>query len=340
MFGASGTTGVELVRLIDGHPELTLKFATSRGAAGKNLRTVDPAALSVELTHPDDVALSDVDIAFLCLPHGEGPLLVERCLSADLLTIDLSGDYRLTDPELHLAVYGSARSSTVAEHAVYGLTECNREAVAQSRFVSNPGCYPTCAGLALYPLARHGLLPATIIIDAKSGISGAGRKATSVTHFTSVADDVRPYQLGRAHRHAPEIEQSLSDWGADGSRVVFCPHIVPLERGMLATIVVEIPDGQTLEDIRALYSATYDDEPFVDLLPVDEPARIRGVVRTNRASIGLAAVDGLPFVVITSAIDNLLKGAAGQAVQNLNAMLGIPETLGLGAPTATMGVPA
>lgn len=338
IIGASGTTGVELARLVHEHPRLTLAFATSRGAAGQSLRSVDPAAVPVTLVHPDDARIDEVDAIFACLPHGESAAVVERCVRAGTRIIDLSGDFRLADPKLHRSVYGSERTEEIASRAVYGLTECNREAIASARLVANPGCYPTCVGLALYPLARAGRLPQTVVVDAKSGISGAGRKPTPVTHYTSVVDDVRPYKLGRSHRHTPEIEQSLSGWGA-GTRVVFCPHLVPLERGMLATIVVENA-GADAESIRELYRAAYDDEPFVELLPPGEPARIRGVARTNLAVIGLEPIEDPSYLVITCAIDNLLKGAAGQAVQNLNRMFGIPETVGLGVSAAPIAVTA
>jgi N-acetyl-gamma-glutamyl-phosphate reductase len=211
----------------------------------------------------------------------------------------------------------------------------HREAIGGASIVSNPGCYPTCAGMALMPLARVGALPDTLVIDAKSGISGAGRQPTATNHFCSVTNDVRPYNLGRAHRHTPEIEQSLAAMGrgavASHPRVIFCPHVVPLERGMLVTVVLEVPQ-LTGAEVHALYVEHYADECFVEVLPISEPARIRAAALSNNVVIGITPVEDTRHVVVTCAIDNLLKGAAGQAVQNMNLMFDLPETAGL-APT-------
>jgi N-acetyl-gamma-glutamyl-phosphate reductase len=333
VYGASGTTGTELVGLLARHPHTHLTFATSRSYAGQSLRAVDPAAPEISLSDPADVKLDSVDIAFTCLPHGQAAGTVETIASSGVRVIDLSGDLRLRDEATHARVYGSPRSREVAERAVYGLTETVRERLGDARIVSNPGCYPTCSALPLLPFVRRGLIEGDVVIDAKSGVSGAGRAAKPLTHFCAAVDDVRPYALGRAHRHVAEIEQTLDDGARDGAgaRIVFCPHVVPIERGMLATIVLSAP-GVTAESALAICREDYDDEPFVDVLPAGEAARIRTVVRTNRAAIGVAAVEGTDRLVLTGAIDNLLKGAAGQAVQNMNVMLGLPETTGLEDP--------
>lgn len=327
VFGATGTTGAELSTILQQHPACVIKHATSRSRAGGVLCDVEPSAPAVPLVHPDDVALDDVDVAFVCLPHGEAAAISERCVSAGVPTIDLSGDFRLRDGEVHGRVYGTQRSSELAELAVYGFTEVARASIAGAKLVSNPGCYPTCAGLALYPLARAGLLPRTIVINALSGISGAGRKATDKTHFCAVADDVRPYLLGRSHRHTAEIEQLLARLGAP-RQVIFNPHVVPLERGMLVTITLDVPTATT-EAIHERYVDAYDGEPLVEVLPLGEPARIRRVIRTSRAAVGIHPVADTRSVVITAAIDNLRKGAASQAVQNMNLLVGHPETMGL-----------
>jgi N-acetyl-gamma-glutamyl-phosphate reductase len=337
IFGASGTTGAELARLIDEHPACTVKHATSRSHAGKSLRTVDPSAADLPLVHPDDVTLEGLDVAFVCLPHGHAAPFVEKCAEAGVKTIDLSGDLRLRDEELHAQFYGTPRSEKIAAKAVYGLTEVSRDDIAKADVVSNPGCYPTCSAIALYPLAERGLLPDTVVVDAKSGISGAGRNATATTHFCSVADDVRPYKLGRSHRHAAEIEQTISTLGKRTARVVFCPHVVPLERGLLVTIVVDV-GVLTPSEVHDLYADTYGDEPLIEVLPMDTPARIRAVARTNGAVVSIHPVVGTRHVVITCAIDNLRKGAAGQAVQNMNLMFGLPEVMGL-APAPARGWP-
>lgn len=328
IFGASGTSGVELARVLVDHPGFQLAFATSRGERGRSLDEIDPAGPSLALEHPDDVALDRVELAFLCVPHGTAGPLAQRCIESGARVVDLSGDHRLRAPEAHADTYGSERSEALASEAVYGLTELARERVAAARLVANPGCYATAAILPLAALARAGRLDDLPVVDAKSGVSGAGRVPTATNHFCSVAGDVRPYKVGRAHRHVREIEQELTNASASDapSRVVFNPHLVPLERGIEATIVLR---GCTARAAREALSATYRDEPFVRLLPEGQTARIRAVVGTNRADVGVAAVAGTDACVLTVAIDNLQKGAAGQAVQNANVMCGWSETTGL-----------
>jgi N-acetyl-gamma-glutamyl-phosphate reductase len=330
IYGASGTTGVELTALLSSHGHCELVFATSREYAGRSLRSVDPAAPDVSLVDPADVTGRQADVIFVCLPHGHAARVAETALESGARVIDLSGDLRLRSSKLHAETYGTPRCEELAREAVYGLTEWARPRLPAARLVSNPGCYATCAALALQPLARRALLEHVVIIDAKSGVSGAGRQATASTHFCAVADDVRPYKLGHQHRHTPEIRQLLA-WstpeGLTQPRIVFCPHVVPIERGMLATIVARLP-GRTPGEVRRSYEEDYGDEPFIELLGPDEPARIRAVVRTNRAVIGVHEVPDDEHVVITCAIDNLLKGAAGQALQNMNVMFGFPETEG------------
>ena len=291
--------------------------------------------------HPDEVPIAEIDVAFVCLPHGQAAPLVEVLVEQSRCrVIDLSADLRLRDSALHARVYGSTRGARVAEAAVYGITELYRGALCDARVVSNPGCYPTCAGLALWPLAEHGLLRERVTINALSGISGAGRATTPSTHFCAVADDVRPYKLGRSHRHSAEIEQILADAAPAGEQappVVFCPHVVPLERGMLATITVRVGE-LTAGEVHELFERRYADETFVELLPLGEPARIRAVVRTNRAQIGVHDVEGSDDVVLTCAIDNLVKGASGQALQTMNLMLGRAEHSGF-APTEHARLP-
>lgn len=327
--GASGTSGAELVRLLEEHPGTRLGFATSRGDAGSRLDEIDPAAPPVRLRHPDEICPGSTDVVFLCVPHGSAGEVAERWLDAGARVIDLSGDHRLRDPQRHARVYGSPRSPAVAESAVYGLTELARHRVADARIVSNPGCYATAVGLALAPLAEVGALTGLPVVDAKSGVSGAGRAATATSHFCSADQDVRPYKPGRAHRHVAEIEQLLD--GKDPARqhrIVFTPHLVPLERGIEATIVLPGVAGGA-DEARRILEDRYDGEPFVRVLEPGRAARIRGVARTNRAHLSVFPVDDLDAVVLTVAIDNLLKGAAGQAIQNMNVMLGLPETTGL-----------
>ena len=329
ILGASGTSGAELTRLVEDHPDLELRFATSRSAAGRSLCDLDPACPDVPLVHPDDADLGSVELVFTCLPHGASAPIVKDVLAAGPRVVDLSGDYRLRDAGLHTSVYGSPRDPAVAERAVYGLTELTRREGDRARLVANPGCYPTCAALGLAPLVARDMVDGPVIIDAKSGVSGAGRSPKTGTLFVSVVDDVRPYKLGAAHRHRVEIAQTLQRVAPDGKpapTVIFNPHVVPIERGMLATMVVRTP-GHSAADVLDALRETYAGEPLIEVR--DQPARIRAVARTPRAQLGVSDVAGTDHVVVTSTIDNLGKGAAAQAIQNANRMLGLPETLGL-----------
>ncbi|MCR9164451.1 MAG: N-acetyl-gamma-glutamyl-phosphate reductase [Nannocystaceae bacterium] len=332
VLGASGSSGAELIRLLSKHPRFSVSFATSRQYAGHSLRRVDPAAVDIELCHPDDADTSCVEAVFTCLPHGSSAPAVKRSRSGGARVIDLSGDFRLRDPETHRTVYGSPRDEQLAAEAVYGLSEFAEARVREAGLVANPGCYPTCTALAVVPAVKRGLLRGPLIINALSGVSGAGRTPSAKTHFCAAVDDVRPYNVGSSHRHVPEIEQSLRAWspaGAPELPVIFNPHLVPLERGMLVTITASLP-SLTPAELHEVYTDAYRGHDFVDVLPMGEHARIRAVARTNRAVIAIAP--GHPrtrHAVITCAIDNLLKGAAGQALQNANTMFGFPIQEGL-----------
>ena len=337
VLGASGASGAELIGLLAGHPACELRFATSREHAGRSLRTVDPGAEDVPLVHPDDADPAATDVVFACLPHGASAPVVERCRARGARVIDLSGDLRLRTPQAHADAYGTPRSQSLLEQTVYGLTEIARPELRDATIVSNPGCYPTATALALAPLARRGLLPSEVVVHAVSGVSGAGRTPSRTTHFCSAVDDVRPYKLGHMHRHVAEIEQTLDDLvrghaepNGRKTRVLLNPHLVPIERGMLVTIAIPLTEV-TAAEAHELFVEDYRDAPFVEVLPLGEPARIRHVARRHRAMIGLVGAPQREHnVVITSAIDNLVKGAAGQAVQNMNLMFGLPEHYGLG----------
>ncbi len=331
--GATGNTGVELVNILTTHPQVEVVFGTSRGRRGQRLAAVDPGSTDLVLQHPDDVRNTKVDVVFLCLPHGASAPAAEEWSNRGPRVIDLSGDLRLTDPEQHSSVYETPRAQSLMRKVVYGLPEVNRDALAQALVVSNPGCYATASTLALLPLAEKGLLTKPVVIDAKSGVSGAGRAATETTHYCSANQDIQPYKVGRVHRHVPEIEQTLTAaHGGNPVTVVFIPQLVPLERGILITTVVHTP-GESGKGIHALYTARYADHPFVRVLPLGDLARIRGAAYTNRAVISVTPIPDQEMVLLTCAIDNLLKGAAGQAVENMNLMFGLPETAGLrGAP--------
>lgn len=330
VYGASGTTGTELIRLLVGHPRCAVAFATSREFSGQSLRQVDMSAPDVLLNDPEDVDPSQVDVVFVCLPHGHAAACVDRCHRAGVRVIDLSGDLRVTNPAAHADAYGTSRNEDLLAHTVYGLTETARSAISDAAIISNPGCYATCVGLALWPLAQNGLLNDLVIVNALSGVSGAGRSPTHQTHFCSVFEDVRPYKLGRSHRHVAEMEQYLGWWTRSSlstPKIVFNPHVIPIERGMLATIVTRA-SSVGVEALRDLYLEQYAEECFIALMPEGESARVRGVTRTNQVSIGIEVVPETDQIVITSAIDNLMKGASGQAMQNMNLMFGLPEEEG------------
>ncbi len=329
VLGATGMTGTELIKQLQHHDACQIVYATSRGSAGKSLQDIDPSAPDITLQSPEACAPEDVDIAFICLPHGTTAQITERYLKHNVRVLDLSGDLRLTSERLHQTTYGTPRPEGLAKEAAYGLTEFNREQIKHSKLVSNPGCYPTCSMMGLAPLIQSKTVTGTIVINAVSGISGAGRSPKAGTHFCMAYNDVKPYKVGRHHRHVPEIEQTISRLAEtqESPKVIFNPHTVPVERGMLATITVET--SLSFQEVRALYEEAYGNEPFVRLLPEGRQAQLRAIQGTNHTVIGLHEVEGSQHIVITSAIDNLLKGAAGQAIQNMNVMLGLPETQGL-----------
>jgi len=248
--------------------------------------------------------------------------------------VDLSADFRLSDCATYEKWYKTQHAAPeLLAEAVYGLTELYRDQVRGARLVANPGCYPTSVILGLYPLVRHGLLAGErVIVDAKSGVSGAGRKPKLTTHFVEAHDNLSPYNIGHAHRHVPEMEQELNKYRGQGTenraRVVFAPHLLPVNRGILSTMYVELAEEWPAERLVELYRGTYAGEPFIQVLPAGRLATLRHVVYTNRCAISLTPVDDRQWIVC-SAIDNLIKGASGQAVQNMNVMFGLDETLGL-----------
>lgn len=333
VLGATGYTGLEVVRLLARHPDVELIFATARSDAGRRLCDLYPVPLDLMLGNVEQVDLAEADVVFLCLPHGESQEYARRGADAGAVVIDLSADHRLSDPERYRAWYGlEHRYPEALAGAVYGLTEWRRDAVRDASLIANPGCYPTSILLALGPLLAAGLLDgATVIADSKSGVSGAGRSPRVDSLFVEVNENLRPYNVGTAHRHVAEIEQELALLG--GARapagIVFSPHLLPVSRGILSTIYVPYPAGHSEEAVRALYEEAYAREPFVWLLPDGQTASLAHVVHTNRCAISLHPVTGRDTLVMVSTIDNLVKGAAGQAVQNMNVRFGLTETAGL-----------
>lgn len=313
--GASGYTGRELQRLLKGHQHASADVLMSSRPDG----STDPERSQEPL---DTARFADVDGVFLCTPHGAASELAKVAVNLGKPVVDLSADFRLRDPEAFSTTYGQAHAAPeLLNVAVYGLTEHKRSEIADASLVANPGCYPTSILLPLLPLRQHGLidLEANVIADSKSGVSGAGKQPTDRTHFGNVHDNFLAYGIG-THRHGPEISQEL---GAD---VVFTPHLLPTFRGILSTIYVTPTQGADADAVRSCLSERYGREPFVTVYQSGSP-ELHAVQETNQCHI--AVHQSGPLVVITSAIDNLVKGASGQALQNMNLMLGLEESEGL-----------
>jgi N-acetyl-gamma-glutamyl-phosphate reductase len=328
LFGATGYTGVELVKLLERHQEVEIVFATSENAAGCTLDRIFPAAPPLPLVAAAEAPLERVDVVFLCLPHATATPTAVRSLAAGPRVVDLSADFRLQDPATYAHWYGQVHAAPeLLPEAVYGLTEWHREALTQARLVANPGCYATSILLALAPLLVAQAAGGPIIADSKSGVSGAGRAPKQHTHFVEVSDNFRPYNIGRQHRHLAEMEQVMAAWSDPVPPLIFSPHLLPVPRGILSTIYVPPAPGWTETAVRRLYQEAYGQEPFVHLLPAGELASLAHVNYTNRCVLSLTGAGDM--LIVVSAIDNLLKGAAGQAVQNMNVMFGLTETAGL-----------
>ncbi|MDI7275149.1 MAG: N-acetyl-gamma-glutamyl-phosphate reductase [Anaerolineae bacterium] len=331
VFGATGYAGYELVRLLRGHPAARLVFATSEQSAGGRLSDVYPCFDDLELVSAEEAPLGEVDCVFCSLPHGASMGTVRRARRAGLRVVDLSADFRLPDAALYERWYGAPQQAReLLAEAVYGLPELHRERIRAAGLVANPGCYPTSVILGCYPLAREGLLvDGHVVADAKSGLSGAGRSPSLTTHFCEADENLSPYNLGHVHRHVPEMEQELERAAGQPVRVTFVPHLVPLNRGLLSTLYVRVPPARDVASLRALYQQVYAREPLVRVLPEGKVATVRWAEWTDRCVLSLHDAGHPGEVIIVSAIDNLGKGAAGQAVQNMNVMFGLPETAGL-----------
>lgn len=337
IIGASGFTGLELLCILKGHPHVRITSITSRQFAGKPAPEVFPSlrGLYDELTFtaPEKAAEVEADLVFCCLPHGASMEIVGDCLNAGKKVIDLSADFRIKDAGVYQKWYGQHTRQELLGEAVYGLPEINREAVKGAALVANPGCYPTGATLAVMPILKKGLLKkeTALIVDSKSGVSGAGRGASEATSFVQVTGGFKAYKVG-AHRHTPEIKQNFSSLAGGDVEVVFTPHLLPVSRGILTTLYARLKKGLTTTELHCLYKEAYGGEPFVRLLPEGEFPNINAVRGSNYCDIGLWSDPASGRVIIISAIDNLVKGASGQAVQNMNLVFGLAETTGLKLP--------
>ena len=336
VLGASGYTGAELLRLLLCHPKAQIVLLTAERRAGKTMAEVFaqfapfalPTLSTIEEADWDKLGL---DVAFCALPHGTTQKVIKDLLTRAPRTkvIDLSADFRLSDPAAYARWYGHAHAAPdLQREAVYGLTEVYRDRVKSARLVANPGCYTTCAELPLIPLLKAKLIdPDEIVIDSKSGMTGAGRTAREDMVFAEVSEGFRAYGVGH-HRHMAELDQEFSRAAGREVIVSFTPHLVPMNRGILATIYVRSGKASP-QDLHAYLVKVYAPEPFVHVLPFGATPQTRHVRGSNMTFIGVAADRVAGRAIIVSALDNLTKGASGQAVQNMNDMLGLPETTGL-----------
>lgn len=332
--GASGYTGVELLRILYAHPEVAVTCVTSEQSAGKLVSEVFPTLrgrVDLPLENLEPVGISEkVDVVFTALPHKAAMEVVPTFLKMGKNIVDLSADYRLRDAATYGQWYEKHMNPELLSEAVYGIPELRRDVIREASLVANPGCYPTSIILGLAPLLSKKLIePTSIIVDAKSGVTGAGRGAKVENLYCEVNEGFKAYGVGGVHRHIPEIEQELSLLAGKDLTISFTPHLVPMDRGILSTIYSAPVGKVTAADLVELYQAFYDGEPFVRVLPegsFPSTAHVRG---SNFCDIGVTVDKRTGRVIVVSAIDNLVKGASGQAVQNMNLMCGLPETLGL-----------
>jgi N-acetyl-gamma-glutamyl-phosphate reductase len=333
--GAAGYTGIETVRLLLGHPEFEVTVVTSASDAGHAVDEVYPALSGCGLVFEDpsecDIA-SNAEVVFLAVPHTASLDLAPQLLGAGLTVIDLSADFRLKDAAIYESWYETRHTAPeLLEQAVYGLPELTRASLPGARLVACPGCYPTASAIAAAPGIEAGLVDARrVLIDAKSGVSGAGRSLTASTHFSAANESARPYSVG-SHRHTPEIAQTLSAVAGSPVTVCFTPHLVPMTRGLLATVYMDAVDGLTAQDAVDAYRVRYADEPFVTVHPSGWMPSTHEVAGANRAHVGIALDEGSRTLVVACAIDNLVKGSGGQAIQCANLVFGLDETAGLTA---------
>ncbi|MBL8251277.1 MAG: N-acetyl-gamma-glutamyl-phosphate reductase [Candidatus Competibacter sp.] len=329
--GGTGYTGVELLRLLAGHPGVELAVITSRGEKGAKVSDLFPnlrGRVDLTFVEPDDAALGQCEAVFFATPNGTAmngaPALLERGVKV----IDLAADFRLRRPEEWEQWYGMPHACPeLLREAVYGLPEVNREAIRNARLVANPGCYPTAVQLGFLPLLEAGAIdPGSLIADAKSGVSGAGRKAEVGILLCEAGDNFKAYNVA-AHRHWPEIRQGLTAATGKTVDLVFVPHLTPMIRGIHATLYATLSDSGA--DLQSLFERRYAAEPFVDVLPPKSHPETRGVRGANLCRLAVHRPQNGKTVVVLSVIDNLVKGAAGQAVQNMNLMFGLPEATGL-----------
>lgn len=335
--GGTGYTGVELLRLLANHPNVELQVITSRSEAGLRVSDLFPNLrdhLSIKFSIPDVTTLKQCDLVFFATPNGIAMKMVPELIEAGVKVIDLAADFRIKDIAVWQQWYGMEHACPdYVEQAVYGLPEVNREAIKQASLIANPGCYPTAVQLGFLPLLDNKLLNTDFLVaDCKSGVSGAGRGANVATLLCESSESFKAYAV-TGHRHLPEISQGLNTFNkSDNSHAVdltFVPHLVPMIRGIQASLYGKLSENIELEELQVLYEKRYENEPFVDVMPLGSHPETRTVKGSNMCRIAIHKPQGNDTIVVLSVIDNLVKGAAGQAVQNMNISFGLDERSGL-----------
>ncbi len=342
ILGGSGYTGLEIMRLLAGHPEAEVIEFSSRKYTGQPVSSIFPSMAgheydSLVFKNPADLADTEADVVFLCLPHGAAMDIVPHFIERKKRVIDLSADYRLRDVAVYEEWYKEHSTKNLLADAVYGLPELHRDRIKDALIVANPGCYPTSAILGLSPIVEGGLVdPNSVIIDAKSGISGAGREASLKTAFCENYGGFEAYNVG-LHRHTPEIEQELTLLAGKDVKVTFNSHLLPVSRGILSSIYADLTEPRTTAQIIETYKEFYAGEPFIRIMPEGTYPNISNLRCSNFCDIGLWVDEARGRLIVISAIDNLMKGASGAAVQNMNIQFELEETLGLTGLPAQLG---
>lgn len=336
IIGATGYAGSELVRILTNHPDAEINTITSQSYKGKNYGDIyENFRHTDKICEEEDIEKmsEECDVIFLALPHGVASKKVTKKILENSKIIDLGADFRLQDIDTYEKWYNTPHEAKdILPEAVYGLCEINRDKIKGKRIIANPGCYTTCSILSLYPLVKDKMIDLkTIIIDAKSGVTGAGRGVSIGTHYDEVNESVKAYKIA-SHRHTPEIEEQLSYAAGENITLSFTPHLIPMNRGILATIYASLNNEYSYEDIKAVYEKYYKDEYFIRLTKEGVFPETKWVKGSNFCDIGFAVDKRTNRIIITGAIDNLNKGAAGQAVQNMNILFGLDEKTGLDAP--------
>ncbi len=334
--GGTGYTGVELLRILAVHPDVEVSCITSRSEAGLPVADLYPnlrGFYDLAFSEPEVSTLAACDLVFFATPHGVAMRMMPELMAAGARVVDLSADFRIKDLDVWARWYGMPHESPEwAEKAVYGLPEVARAAIRDAQLVANPGCYPTAVQLGFLPLLESGLVdPSRLIADAKSGASGAGRQGKIGMLHGEIGESFKAYGAS-GHRHLPEIRQGLVDAAGTSVGVTFVPHLIPMIRGIEATLYADLKQPGDFERLQALFEDRYRDEPFVDVMPFGTHPETRSVRGANHCRMALHRQEDSHVVIVSSVIDNLVKGAAGQAVQNMNIMFGFPETRGLEAP--------